>query len=479
MTDQQRYDTVGIFGNRTARTPNLDRLGRSGAAFEEAFTPTPLCVPSRVCYFTGRYCHTNGSRTNLELMRGSEPDLTKTLHDAGYVTALVGKNHCYTPRQLEERLDHRVLYGHAGRRPENPDDPERKVWEYRRGKMYVPYLEDPFPPGVCPTAKITEAALEFLKGQAGAPVFLWLSYPDPHPPYMVTRPYSSMCSPEDVPPPAFEDGEFANKPFRQQFVRRLEDYDVYEGEADIRRLRAIYYGMVSFIDDQFGRIMEELRSTGRLEETIVVFVSDHGDYMGDHKLMRKSPTLYDCLVRVPLIVSWPGQILPRGVAATMISLVDMAPTLLDLAGLAVPHGMQGRSAAEFLRGRTDRHRDRVFLEYGVEGEPFGWCEQAHQALARLRRKGTGHLSHVAMRGRFKAIRTSEWKYVYYPNGEGELYHLGDDPNELRNLFGRPELEPMAARFREEILRWCVETEDVFPPLQPEARVSAAEAENGQ
>jgi len=463
MTDQQHYKSMGITGTPVVRTPNLDSLGREGVFFHRAFTPTPLCVPSRVCYHTGRYVHANRSRTNLLLMLDGEPDFTQILREAGYVTGLAGKNHCYTQRQLSERFDFLAEYSHGGAKNPPKGSSDYEVAKHRQGAMYELMLEDPFPPEQCITSRITDRAIEFIDKNKANPFHLWLSYPDPHPPYMVAEPYASMYDAKDIPEPPFREGEFDNKPFRQKYVKDFNAYEQYfdhYGPDGIRKLRAIYYGMMTFIDDQVGRLLEYLDEHGLRENTIIVFCTDHGDYTGDHRLIRKSVTLYDSLIHIPMLFNWTGRFRPREIRETMISVIDFAPTLLDLMGLEIHPGMQGKSAADLLLGETNQHRDEIFAEYGTPGEPYSDIDE--EEFAKLVKSRTGHLSRRAMQGRFKAIRTLDWKYVHYPNGEGELYDLKNDPDELTNLFYEKEHAKLVEEMKTRILNWLITTEDALP-----------------
>ena len=463
MTDQQHYKSMGITGTPVVQTPNLDNLGTEGTFFHQAFTPTPLCVPSRVCYHSGRYVHANRSRSNLLLMRDGEPDFTQLLHNAGYATGLSGKNHCYTRKQLEERFDFLAEYSHGGARNPAEGTPDYEVAKHRQRAMYELMLEDPFPPEQCITARITDHAIDFVQKNKDKSFHLWLSYPDPHPPYMVAEPYASMYDPKDIPDPPYGDNEFDNKPFRQRYVKSFNVYEQYfdeYGPDGIKKLRAIYYGMMTFIDDQVGRFLKCLEEQGLRDDTIIVFCTDHGDYTGDHRLVRKSVTLYDSLIHIPMLFNWPGKIKPRQARDTMISVVDFAPTLLELMGLDIPPAMQGKSAASLLLGHTDSHRDEIFAEYGTPGEPYSDIDE--EEFAKLKKTRTGHLAQRAMQGRFKAVRTLDWKYVHYPNGEGELYDLKNDPDELANLFYEKERAPLIEEMKARLLNWLITTEDVLP-----------------
>jgi arylsulfatase A-like enzyme len=439
MTDQQRWDTLGAYGNDRIRTPHLDRLAGEGALFEHAFVPIPLCTPSRASLFTGQYPARHGLFVNMG--RGSSTstaNLAGALHDAGYRTMLVGKDHLFEEEGRARWFDHVVAYDHAGRVSDGDAD-ERAVRASRQGRFDERYIERE----ICdaehaPTRRITGAAIDAVRDAPahGQPFFLWLSYPDPHPPYVVAEPYASMYRGQDLGQPATRPGELDDKPLRQRMSQRLmraADYTLEE----MRRLREIYYGMVSFIDDEVGRFARMLDEEGIAGDTIVVFMSDHGDYLGDHGMVRKSPAMYDSLVRIPLLISWPGRISPMRVTDTLVESTDLAPTLLELADVGSLPGADGRSLVPLLRGETLAHKTHVFGLYGSAGAAYTAAEVEAEDLDALMTRPHPWMHQVTMRGRMAMVRTMDWKLVHYRNGEGELYDLREDPDELVNRYEEP------------------------------------------
>ncbi len=479
MTDQQRWDTLGATGNAAIRTPHLDALAAGGALFDLAFVPIPLCTPSRACLFTGQYPTRHGVRGNVLNLSDDSPNLLRALRDAGYATYLAGKDHLFTPEQRDRLFDDVARYDHFGRvEGEGPVDPrERAVRPGRRAAMFEKYGErDPHDPADQPTARITDAAIGMVgeARAAGRPFFLWLSYPDPHPPYIVPEPYASMYRDVPLPEPVGGGDELAGKPPRQRITPRLMEMEGYDA-GDLRRLREIYCGAITFIDDQIGRFVASLDAAGLREDTLIVFMSDHGDYLGDHGMVRKSPTLYDCLVRIPLIVSCPGRIPSVRIGETMVESVDIAPTLLELAGVAVPAAMEGRSLVPLLTGEAITHRDTVFAVYGTEGEPYTEAELMQPDPGGD--EGDGHpkgarwFSPLVSRGQLAMLRTARWKLVYYQGGEGELYDMEADPNELRNRYD----DPACADVRTEMTRALLDRLLAALPTRPARPVADAPA----
>lgn len=437
MTDQQRWDTLGAYGNGHIRTPNLDRLASEGALFEHAFVPIPLCTPSRASLFTGQYPTRHGLQANTGWPVASDtPDLVETFRNAGYRTMLVGKDHLFGPEGHARSFDRVVAYDHAGRLTDGGDEYERAVRAARHGRFDEKFIErENFDAAHAPTRRITDAGINEICAARGGkqPFFLWLSYPDPHPPYVVAEPYASMYRGQDLGEPATRPAELLDKPLRQRVSRQLMRTADYT-PAELQRLREIYYGMVTFIDDEVGRFVEALEAGGVAEDTVIVFMSDHGDYLGDHGMVRKSPAMYDCLVRIPLFIRWPGHIPSMRVTETLVESIDVAPTLVELVGASPLADCEGKSLIPVLFGETKKHKDRVFGLYGSKGDAFTPADVAAMDIDALSTRPHPWMSEVAMRGRLAMVRTLDWKLVYYQGGEGELYDLRHDPDELVNRY---------------------------------------------
>lgn len=460
-TDQQRYDTLGVNGNDLIKTPNLDRLANEGVHFTRGYCSTPICVPSRVALFTGRYNHTNLSYNNGLLLRDEETEMTGYLKSNGYQTALIGKDHCFEGPRREDAFDFVWQASHNGfKDPQNAS--QERVNEVREGKMQLPYAEDPVPPEENVTGSLFRTAREYIDSHRDKPFFMWLSIPDPHPPYMVCEPYASMYVGVDIPPPAWREGEMADKPYCQQAVVRWDRCGKEYPGDEIDKLRRLYWGMVSYIDTEAGKLLDFLRENKLDENTIIVYTTDHGDYMGDHRMIRKGPHVYEALVHVPLIVRWSGHLKARSTSA-MASNIDIFPTLLDLVDLPHPERLQGRSFAPVLLGDSDAHRERVFFEHGVAGEPLQSGDLSPEENEELGEDTGHHLCDEVMRGRTKGVRSDRWKYVITPGDVDELYDLDDDPNELTNLAADPKHQEVVQEHRQYLLEWLVETEDTYPP----------------
>src|SRR5687768_1152059 len=344
MTDQQKATSIGLYGNPDVRTPALEQTASRGVLYHHAFTPHPLCVPARVSLWTGRYPHQHGSRSNEILMAEGELHGARVLKEAGYTLALIGKNHCFRPADLA-LFDHVYLAGHTGPQGSEAETGVAEARRFYREHDFRPrwaaHAID-YPRERCAAWLIAERVRELFQaqkeGRIDGPLCIWMSIPDPHPPYAAPQPYASQFDPDALALPPWVEGEFGadgGKPQRQRFFHSLSRWPAAT-EADIRRALAMYYAQIAFADDCFGRVTFEIDRLGLSQRTIVAFTSDHGDYAGEHRMMTKSSAMYDCLTRVPLALSWPGT-LPEGrTQDELVSTIDLVPTLLRLAGVAAP-----------------------------------------------------------------------------------------------------------------------------------------------
>jgi len=419
-TDQQSAWTVSAYGQPLVETPNIDRIGREGARFEGFFTNSAVCTPSRGCLLTGRYPHAHGAyRNNIPLGR-DQITLAHVLQGAGYETGYAGKWHLDGPPRPgwvhPERsmgfADNRYMFnrGHWKKIEERPvKEDQPMVFPYREIGDERTYTTD----------WLTEKTLEFIRRPRSAPFFHMVSIPDPHGPVEVRAPYDTMYRPEDMPIPATFDQKHlpewaerfrANGPYALENPRR---------EEELRRRKALYCGEVRLIDDCVGRLLNDLERQGVLDETIVVFTTDHGDYMGDHGLHAKNQ-LYETVYRIPLLVRWPDKIPGSTVVEQVVSTVDVQQTILGLIGLEPCGHEQGRDASPLLRGEEIEWKNEAFIH--------------HSSLERA------------------GIFTPEFELAYIKGGEAILFDRANDPDQAHNLFHSPEYSEIVARLTERIVR---------------------------
>lgn len=435
-TDQQRWDTLGCYGNPLVHTPNLDRLAAEGARFEHAYCQSPVCTPSRSGFLTGRYPRTTGCWQNGQNIPEAEILVTKILADSGYRCGLAGKLHlsACNPEvcpEMERRIDDGYTDFHWSHHPMAGWGNHNEYWawlEEKGSRFETPERADSkwvkigMPEHLHQTTWCTEKALDFINArtETNEPWLFSINYFDPHhpfdpPPELLERYLAQL---DDVPLPNYVPGELEDKPAYQQADHR-KDFGPEEGQPyaemtarDHRLVKASYLAMCDLIDAQVGRLIDGLKQQGMSDNTLIIFMSDHGEMLGDHGMYLKGPYFYEGAVRVPLIVHYPQSIAPQ-VIPDLVELTDIAPTLLDAGGVAAESRMQGRS---LWRQLTDSGpatpRDDVYCEY-------------YNAMPRFD-TAPPYLTMVRDR-RYKLV-------VDHSSDSGELYDLCEDPNETRNLW---------------------------------------------
>ncbi len=429
-TDQQRFDTIGATGNPHVHTPVLDKLCEEGVAFTRAYCQSPMCQPSRASFLSGLY---PGSLHVTQNGQGRFPDpvpvITRKFAEHGYTCGLSGKLHLAsasgrTERRTEDGYSF-FRYNHSPfRNIGSGNDYVRSLVErgidldrifVRNGKGdYASYAED-IPTEYHQTAWCVDNALTFVGSQSDSdrPWFLSLNIFDPHPPNNAPKRYKERFDPEQLPPPLFRDSDRE----AQERLMRIAYHQTKAIKPPDRQSQeelASYYGMIELVDEQLGRLFDDLERSGQRERTLIVFTSDHGEMMGDHGLMKKGCRFYEGAVRVPLIFSWPGYFQEGAVCDAPVELLDIAPTLADIAGIRLQRA-HGESLLPILTGDAGRRNKRfVRCEYYQRANPF--TPELFPTFA------TMHYD-----GRYKLV-------VYHGHEWGELYDLERDPHEFRNLW---------------------------------------------
>ncbi len=446
--DQMRHDCLGVAGRPVLRTPHLDALASRGVHFTNAYTPFPVCVPARMSLLSGQYAHAHGAVHNQTMLAPGQSTLPRLVRDAGYRTGAFGKMHFWPPyadvgfermRLAEQNgTGWKIDDYHSGHLAERGLVDQWDLWD-----QHQPYRDQAppeywssfgaraseLPEAHYHTTWIADETISWLGSGDGRPFFAWVSFIKPHHPFDPPRPWDALYDPAAMP--ALGDpGAALAKPLMTAGGRRdpRRSYFDLRGftQQDFGRVAAMYYATITHIDHHVGRILTALGELGQLEDTLVVFASDHGDYMGDYGLILKSPSIpYDSLARVPLVAAGPG-CRPGTASDALVSLVDILPTVAGLAGAPVPASVQGRDLAPLLRGDPGAGwRDAVFSESG----------------------------HV------KAVRTARHKYLYnHRLGIDELYDLETDPGELRDIAGEPGAAAVVTEMRRRLLDWMIETE---------------------
>jgi len=412
FTDQQRADTIHAAGNPIIKTPHLDRLAGEGVLFKSAYTPSPVCVSARCSLIYGLYPHNTGCFDNGYPMPDDKPSLMELLSRAGYRTHGIGKMH-FTP-------DSHALRGFQTRehqeemRARVEDDDYLKFLRAngfdhvydpfgQRGEMY--YIPQPaqMPARLHGTNWVGDRAVEFIRNaDRSRPFFLWASFIHPHPPFSPPTPWNKLYRAALMPLPKRPDGFETLHTYMNKYQNRYKYRDNGIDNNLLRVMKAYYYACISFIDFQIGRILEALEETDRLENTMIIFTSDHGEFLGDYNCFGKRSML-DAAARVPMIVRYPKRFARGHICETPVSLVDIMPTILAAAGIDPGnYNLDGVDLAEAV-GYDDR---TIYSQY--QRGPLG----------------------VYM------ILNRRWKYFYSaPDRREFLFDRIHDPEETRNRAG--------------------------------------------
>lgn len=391
-TDEQPYHWLGCMGNKDLKTPNIDALAADGILFRNAYCNTPICMASRATMFTGLPGSTTGCRTNGIPLNNDYPALPQILKDSGYKTFSTGKLHitnweigtfhapgyeasCKDFPESETHwrsgeidhvpggyfgLDEVDLVGNHGwychgdytnwLQKNHPDQYEKMISretaqpsldyeDTRYGTVYAT-VEDKY----YYNEWIKDKTIEKIdKVEADQPFFAWVSFPDPHWPYGPTAPYSTMYDPKTIDPPVAWDDDKASMPdfyhkewYEERGIPSVDGQDTHRTLEQVMESKALSYGMTTALDVSVGQVVDHLKATGRYDDTVFVFMSDHGDAMGDHKFFNKGPFHYDGVIRIPMVVCYPKKLKKGLVSDAFVQTMDFMPTILDLAGVEYP-----------------------------------------------------------------------------------------------------------------------------------------------
>jgi len=457
-------------------SPCLDRLAASGTSFRHAYCTMPLCVPSRISMLTGRWPDAHRVRMNLD---AGDVVFTKDIYqiakDAGYTTGLSGKNHSHLK---SSDLDFWSEYGHEGGRRDSNSSAEIAAFEQwlKKLDMNVSSEATPFPLEVQLSYRIVSDAIQFVRQTNNAPFFLQISFPEPHGPIQVPKPYWNMFDPGSIPEPKPGAEALARLGYRMQWLSRLQEDGSPGGRDDWRRYLSNYFGAIRMVDDQIARFLSALDEQGLRQQTLLVFVADHGDFMMQYGVGRKGVGLSEALTHIPMI--WSGGGLPASAANThdLVSMADLMPTLCDAMQQPIPEGVQGRSLWKTLHGDTDQHKqfESVYASAGLGGLYY---EASDNCPLTVGEAPNNHhlwdtLNMVTQSGNQKMVRVGDWKLIYDMMGYGQLYNLRTDPYELNNRFGHPDSIAVQSNLMQELARWTIRTENTVPKSKQSVRIAA-------
>jgi len=430
--DQLRKDALEIYDNNVIKTPNIDATFRDGIKFTNMFAVNPVCAPNRGVIATGKWPKVNGLVANGYMLPHDEPTMMHVFRNNGYVTYGVGKMH-FTP-QWQFDMDE-TGKGVINPQPQLHELPHYgfdhcMITEDNRVGPYADYLKthgydlwedlhsfslskqhltqaSPYPEEHHQTTWITDRVLDYLKTHdREKPFFMWLSYVDPHHPFNPPKPYDTMYNPKDMPLPVYQEGEHEkrNESFKKIYhgegkkPHERVDFSRFK-DSDWQRIKAYYYGMISLIDKNIGRLIRYLKDTGELENTILVFTADHGETLGDHHLLFKDLP-FDCVTAMPFLVKTPDMKEAKTVDILCRSL-EIMPTILALASLSKPEFLNGVSLIEQIKNTPKELFENILIE------------------------------NITM----KTVRSRKYRLtVFQEYDKGDLYDLAKDPHNLENLW---------------------------------------------
>lgn len=472
VADQHRFDAVGCYGNSDIITPTLDTLAEEGTLFEACYVQNPICSPSRASLATGLYPRNHGLWANGVELAADKRMISRALADAGYDCGMAGKQHlgpCAIGDEVRRDDGYRVYkWSHdpIHRSPNNayhrwleenhPDIHEREVLNRS--------LESPeagnvakgaTPMDVLPVDAhyshwIAEEVISFINDDSrddDQPFYFMANFFDPHHPFGAPAEFRALYDADSLAAPIGSIDELSEKPS----VQREYSEKSYGGHApgfaeytkeELQEARASYYAMVSMIDAEIRRIIEALKARGELDNTLVIYTSDHGEMLGDHAMMLKGPMLYEPTVRVPLIMRWPDALTPGTRVSQIVQNIDITSTLLTVAGIPNALPAQGSDLIGLSNGTVPEWRDWALCEYRDSGH--GSQPPTHTTMLRHR-----HHKLIVWHGEPASARPRD----------GEIYDLAADPHELSNLFHRPEHRELREHLKDVLIDVLDATED--------------------
>jgi arylsulfatase A-like enzyme len=515
ITDQQRADHLGCYGNPVLKTPNIDSIAAKGTRFDRFYVATPICMPNRSTLMTGRMPSKHGVRSNGIPLPVESVTFVDLLRAAGYRTGLIGKSHLQnmtelTPLMQTDPGNRETVAGLREARYPSPVGDDRQElpqrWRDPDYRVRTPYYgfdtvelcdghgdlahgdyarwlaqrtPDPaafqgaknalpagereyvapqgwrtrLPEELYPTSYIAERAIASIEESAveGKPFFLKCSFPDPHHPFTPPGHYWDLYDPADVRVPQTCRPPGPDAPPHLQWLydqrisgqaKRDSTNVIFVTPDEARDATALTFGMIAMIDDAVGRILAALERSGLAEDTVVVFTTDHGDFMGDHGLLFKGPLHYEGLVRVPFIWHDPEVAAKNAVSHALSGTLDIADTILDRAGLAGYNGIQGASLMPIVRGETDpQRRDAVLIEEEGQRTHLGFNQPPS----------------------VRTLITERWRMsVYRGVSWGEMYDLDSDPCGSHNLWNDPAYAPARAELTEQLVRKTLDLTESSP-----------------
>ena len=466
-TDQHRFDCIAVNGNRVVQTPNIDRLATMGVSFENNYCSAPVCSPARASILTGRHARSHGLfALGYRMPDDQIPKTLPVLFEAeGYDTGIMGKVHLEALEAKEaEHLDYTQPYFGFRKFHVTEDDPRGEYLEWIRTehpKYYddavsnvsrsfapAPYVHadgsspldelyvSPLPEELHQTPWITQKALDFIDEEVAQNrnFFAWFSYVDPHHPWNPPASYADLYDYRDIPLLDIKQNDPAVADYAYSYIPQMKP-------EDFQKMIASYYALITFTDAYIGKILDHLEEKGLLENTLIVFTSDHGDYNADHGLVRKCWRMYEGIIHTPLIVVDPDSPCKGTRISGYTQDIDIMPTVLDLCRIPYHGKLDGFSLAEIIRGTaSDTERQYAVTEFTMNDHPFGDNQWS------------------------VCLMQDNYKLHYYPfEDKFYLYDLKNDCEELHDLADNSRYAPELAKLKDTLLRWETTTEFYMRP----------------
>lgn len=440
MTDSQRKDMLGCFGSpyilpdRPSPTPQLDRLAEGGLRFNRAYTVSPVCGPARSGIFTGTYPHQNGVWANSLALYANVRSVGERLTDDGIHSVYIGKWH----------LDGGDYFG-LGTCPKgwDPDywyDMRNYIYELNeadrvRSRKHTTSQDPDLTAEFTYAHRCSDRAIDFLSQHGSEDFFLVVSYDEPHHPFIAPQPFADMY--KEMPPVYYENEEedLSCKPAHHQAWAEFFDGNYAYTREEFNQ---VFLGCNAFVDDEIGRVINAIDQ--HASDAMVIYLSDHGEMLFSHKLVKKGPAIYDEIANIPLLIRWPSSA-PKNTAVNQpVSLIDITPTILDFFGTEIPPFISGKSLIPALKNPDEMKTETIFMEFGRQ-------EIDHD----------GYLGFQPIRACFDG----RYKLVINLMDKDELYDLKEDPGEMRNLINEDSTTAIRDLLHDAIIDWMNNTRDPF------------------
>ena len=461
MPDELRADALACYGNPVTRTPNFDKLAAQGTRFSNCHVQFSVCGASRCSLLTGWPASVRGHRSLFYFLRPEEPNLFRYLRRAGYDVYWLGKNDALAAASFGDSVTYWSERGKAGASTSSPYAALLAAGPYGSTPGSYSFLYPPFGKrDETGDYALVQAAIDLLnRRETDRPFCIFIAMGEPHPPYTCPADFYNLYDPATLPPLAPPGS--AKKPDFHAGIRKSYKLDTLSQDV-FRKIRAVYYGQVSYSDWLLGEVMQAMESSGRDKDTALFVLSDHGDYAGDYGLVEKWPSgLEDALTHVPLIARLPGHA-PTPASTDVVELYDVMATCLDLAGTKADHTHFARSLMLQISGGTgDPHR-AAFSEGGYNVyepqcfEPVSSVGGPYIGKLTLQNEQPQTVSRAA------AARTASHKLISRPNGQSELYDCITDPQQVTNLFGDRRHAQIQTDLQNRLLNWYVNTTGIAP-----------------